>query len=218
VCGEIPAVIGWVLQGWSDPGGGISVSSFDVRVFAIRRRAGRMSFEVRWRVAGRDRSRSFMTRALADSYRAELVRAARKGAGFDPATGEPARWAALGPETVTWYQHAVAYTEMKWRHLAPHSRASLADALATITPLLTQETGRRAPDPTLRAALYGYAFNPQQRRSRAPDPGTASALAHPPRQTRSPVSVPRSTVPSAMPSSSGCCPLTPSGWCAGTHP
>jgi len=54
------------------------VSSFDVRVFAIRRRAGRMSFEVRWRVAGRDRSRSFMTRALADSYRAELVRAARK--------------------------------------------------------------------------------------------------------------------------------------------
>ena len=153
------------------------MSSFDVRVFAIRRRAGRMSFEVRWRVAGRDRSRSFMTRALADSYRAELVRAARKGAGFDPATGEPARWAALGPVTVTWYQHAAAYTEMKWRHLAPHSRASLADALATITPLLTQETGRRAPDPTLRAALYGYAFNPQQRRSRAPDPGTASALA-----------------------------------------
>ena len=41
------------------------MSSFDVRVFAIRRRPGRMSFEVRWRVAGRDRSRSFMTRALA---------------------------------------------------------------------------------------------------------------------------------------------------------
>ena len=153
------------------------MSSFDVRVFAVRRRAGRMSFEVRWRVAGRDRSRSFMTRALADSYRAELVRAARKGAGFDPATGEPARWAALEPVTVTWYQHAVAYTEMKWRHLAPHSRASLADALATITPLLTRETARRLPDQTLRAALYGYAFNPQQRRSHAPDSGTASALA-----------------------------------------
>ena len=29
----------------------------------------------------------------------------------------------------------------------------------------------------LRAALYGYAFNPQRRRSGAPDPGTASALA-----------------------------------------
>ncbi len=104
------------------------MSSFDVRVFAIRRRAGRAAFEVRWRVAGRDRSRSFMTRALADSNRAELVRAARKGARFDPATGEPASWTAPGPEPVTWYRHAVAYAEMKWPQLAPHSRASLADA------------------------------------------------------------------------------------------
>ena len=55
------------------------MSSFDVRVFAVRRRAGRKASEVRWRVAGRDRSRSFMTRALADGYRAELVRAARRG-------------------------------------------------------------------------------------------------------------------------------------------
>ncbi|HLN70914.1 MAG TPA: hypothetical protein VK280_27040 [Streptosporangiaceae bacterium] len=37
------------------------MSSFDVRVFAIRRRPGRKTFEVRWRVAGRDRSRSFVT-------------------------------------------------------------------------------------------------------------------------------------------------------------
>jgi hypothetical protein len=78
--------------------------SFDVRVFAIRRRPGRAVFEVLWRVAGRDRSRSFMTRALTDSYRAELVRTARKGAGFNPATGEPAAWAASEPVTVTWYK------------------------------------------------------------------------------------------------------------------
>ena len=100
------------------------MSSFDVRVFAIRRRPGRKTFEVRWRVAGRDRSRSFVTRALADSYRAELVRAARKGLAFAPGTGEPESWAAPEPQPVTWYQHAVAYAEMKWPHLAPHSRAS----------------------------------------------------------------------------------------------
>ena len=134
------------------------MNSFDVRVFAIRRRPGRAAFEVRWRIAGRDRSRSFMTRALADSYRAELVRAARKGNGFDPATGEPAAWAVPEPVTVTWYQHAVAYAEMKWPHLAPHSRAT--DALATVTPLLTLQTRRRPPASRLRAAMYGYAFNP----------------------------------------------------------
>jgi hypothetical protein len=150
------------------------VRSFDVRVFAIRRRPGRTAFEVRWQVAGCDRSRSFMTRALADSYRAELVRAARNGAGFDTTTGEPAAWAT--PEPVTWYQHAVSYAQMKWPHLAPHSRASLADALATVTPLLTGETHRRPPSSTLRAALYGYAFN-AQRHSRTPEPDIASTLA-----------------------------------------
>ena len=67
---------------------------------------------------------------MADGYRAELVRAARKGLAFAPGTGEPESWAAPGPEPVTWYRHAVAYAEMKWPHLAPHSRASVADALA----------------------------------------------------------------------------------------
>jgi hypothetical protein len=141
---------------------------FDVRVFAIRRRPGRAAFEARWRVAGRDRSRSFITRALADSYRAELVRAARKGAGFDPGTGEPSAWAAAEPVTATWYQHAVGYAEMKWPHLAPHSRASLAEALATVTPLLSRESGRRPSASRLHAALYRCAFNPQ-RRSRISD-------------------------------------------------
>ena len=153
------------------------MSSFDVRVFAIRHRPGREAFEVRWRVAGRDKSRSFMTRALGDSYRAELVRAARRGVAFAPETGEPAAWAAAEPETVTWYQHAVAYAEMKWPYLAAHSRASVADALATVTPLLTREAGRRPPGQILRAALYGHAFNPQRRRCGAPGPDTASALA-----------------------------------------
>jgi len=85
------------------------VSSFDVRVFAIRRRPGRRVFEVSWRVTGGDKSRSFITRALADSYRAELIRAARRGLEFDPATGEPLAWAAPVPATVTWYQHAVGF-------------------------------------------------------------------------------------------------------------
>jgi hypothetical protein len=141
--------------------GGISMSSFDVRVFAIRRRPGRRVFEVRWRVADRDKSRSFMTRALADSYRAELISAARRGLDFDSATGKPTAWAAPEPVTVTWYEHAVAYSEMKWPRLAPHSRASLADALATVTPLLTRQTGRRPSASRLRAALYGHAFNPR---------------------------------------------------------
>jgi hypothetical protein len=115
---------------------------------------------VRWKAAGRGRSKSFVTRGLADSYRAELVRAARRGLDFDPVTGEPAMSAAPARPTATWHAHAVAYAAMKWPALSAHSRASLADALATITPALTRNAPRRPPAAVLRAALYACAFNP----------------------------------------------------------
>jgi hypothetical protein len=122
----------------------VFVNLFDVRIDAIRhRRNRRRPFEVRWHAAGRSRSKSFITRRLADSYRAELVRAARTGLEFDPATGEPVGWAAPQPAATTWYRHALAYTDMKWPELAAHSRASMAEALATVTPALTTATGQR---------------------------------------------------------------------------
>jgi len=78
------------------------MTGFDVSIYGIRRRP----FEVRWRAAGRVRSWSFLTRALADSYRAELVRAARTGLEWDPGTGEPATWNQPQPPAVTWHEHA----------------------------------------------------------------------------------------------------------------
>jgi hypothetical protein len=123
------------------------MNRFDVSVHAIRRRPGRRRpFEVRWRAAGRSKSKSFITRKLADSYRAELVRAARMGLEFDPLTGEPAPWNLPEPPMVTWYQQATAYAVMKWPSLAAHSRASVAEALATVTPALTRPDARSARD------------------------------------------------------------------------
>lgn len=136
------------------------MNGFDVRIHAMRRRRDRPRrlFEVRWHAAGRTRSRSFATSALADSYRAELVRAARRGLEFSPDTGEPARWTTPTQPTTTWLEHAVSYAAVKWPHLAPHSRASLADALATITPALTRTAPGAPPADVLRTALYRFAF------------------------------------------------------------
>ena len=149
------------------------MNRLDVSVYAIRRRAGRRrSFEVRWRAAGRSRSKSFTTRKLADSYRAELVRAARMGLDFDPLTGEPTAWNLPEPAIVTWYQEATAYAVVKWPSLAAHSRASLAESLATVTPALTRPGARDRPDQReLRTALYQHAFNP----ARPADPGSPAA-------------------------------------------
>ena len=151
------------------------MSAFDVRIHAIRRRPDRRRpFEVRWHAAGRARSRSFITRGLADSYRAELIRAARKGLDFSPGTGEPASWAAPEAATISWLEHAAAYAAMKWPLAAACTRAGIADALATITPALLTPGRGGPPAAVLRAALYGHAFNPARAGA---DPGPPAAVA-----------------------------------------
>jgi len=151
------------------------VSAFDVRIHAIRRRPDRRRpFEVRWHAGGRARSRSFITRGLADSYRAELIRAARKGLDFSPGTGEPASWAAPEAATISWLEHAAAYAAMKWPLAAACTRAGIADALATITPSLLTPGRDRPPAAVLRAALYGHAFNPARAGTDPSPPATAA--------------------------------------------
>jgi hypothetical protein len=150
------------------------MSAFDVRIHAIRRRPDRRPFEVRWHAAGRARSRSFITRALAEGYRAELIRAARRGLDFSPGTGKPASWATPEPATISWLDHAAAYAAMKWPLAAAHTRAGIADALATITPALLTPGRGGPPAAVLRRALYGHAFNPARAGA---DPGPPATVA-----------------------------------------
>ena len=153
------------------------MEAFDVQMHAIRRRPGRRRpFEVRWHAGGRARSRSFITRGLADSYRAELIRAARQGLDFSARTGEPASWATRLPATISWLDHAAAYAARKWPLAAAHTRAGIADALATITPPLLTPGRDRPPAAILRGALYGHAFNPA-RAGTDPGPADTAALA-----------------------------------------
>jgi len=84
-------------------------------------------------------------------------------------TGEPTSWAAREPTTMSWLEHAAAYAAMKWP-LAAHTRAGIADALATITPADSTPGRGRPPAAVLRAALCGHAFNPARADS---NPGSA---------------------------------------------
>lgn len=136
-------------------------TSYDVRVWEIatyKRKSGNR-YRVRWAVAGKERSRTLTTRKLADSFRADLISAARRGEAFDTATGLPLSLTPVdnGP---TWYEHARAFAAMKWHHLAPRSRLSLADGLTAITPALTREGPGRPSDSDIRSALRTFAFRP----------------------------------------------------------
>src|SRR5690242_4848230 len=112
-------------------------TSYDVRVWAVKtyeRRNGR-TYGVRWSVAGKPFHKTYRTKALADAARADLLSRTRQGEPFDVATGLPV--SKLPVETgPTWYAHACAFIDSKWPRLAPKSRKSLAEALATITPAL----------------------------------------------------------------------------------
>ncbi len=159
------------------------MSTYSVRVWAIREHKGRdpktgkarSTYRVRWQVAGKDFGKSFQTRALAESFRSKLVVAQREGVAFDEATGLPEPM-ARELNSRTWYEHAVAFVDMKWPRAAGKHRRSIAESLATVTPALLS-TDRGAPDaPTMRRALYGWAFNKTRRTAGSPPDDLAAAI------------------------------------------
>ena len=65
----------------------------------------------------------------------------------------------------SWLRHAIEFVDIKWPHSSPKHRVSIAESLATITPVFLT-TDRGAPDAlALRSALYGWAFNKVRRES-----------------------------------------------------
>jgi integrase len=152
------------------------MDSYDIRFWDIKKLGSGAAarYRVRWTVNGREHSKSFQARPLADGFLTGLKDAVRDRRPFDPRTGLPEA-EVTEDEAVTWYAHARAYTEAKWPNLAPVSRRSVAEALVTVTIALSKkEPG--APDPkVLRQALFSWAFNPATRDT-TPPPRIAVAL------------------------------------------
>jgi integrase len=147
-------------------------TTFDVRVWAVTKRSRRdgPKYRVRWVVTGKEWHDTFSTRALADRFRSDLISATRRGEAFLIATGRPMSWQRSEITTISWYEHACAYVDMKWPHAAGKSRQGIAESLATVTPALLLTTKSRPSATGLRAALYGWSFNARARASGPPPP------------------------------------------------
>ena len=146
------------------------MSTYDVKVWDPRKigDTAKGRWRVRWAVAGREHCRSFAAKPLADGFAAGLKDAIRDRRPFDEKTGLPAQ-PGRAAESRSWYDHARAYTDMKWPHLAATSRRSAAEALTTLTEALAPRR-RGAPEPeVLRRALFAWAFNPGTRNLSPPD-------------------------------------------------
>jgi integrase len=145
-------------------------SSFNVRVWKVdkRPRASGTSYRLRWAVADKRHTRTFATAALADSERAALLSAARRGEAFDVETGLPL---ARVPDdrNTTWWEWSQQFVDAKWPDLAPRSRRSVAEALMAPTLVLTASGLRGEPTAKeLRSAMFGWAFNTPVREAGPP--------------------------------------------------
>jgi integrase len=131
------------------------LSSYNVRVHELKARPDRKSrpWRLRWSVDATVFERRYATKALADSFRVELLKAMRRGEAFDEGTGLPESH-VRAQMRVTWYQHARAYAEMKWPGAAPKSRKSMVEGLVTVATALVTPGKSYAEAETLRRALF----------------------------------------------------------------
>ncbi len=153
--------------------------SHDVQFWKLahlpKKKGRKRSHGVRWVVAGKLFSKWLEYDAQADSFRSLLIQAARKGEGFDTATGLPESL-AREQQAITWFDLACRFVDLKWARSAGKTRRGIADALATVTSAMV--TTSRVPEPkTLRAVLYRWAFHTAHREAITLDAEQAAALA-----------------------------------------
>jgi integrase len=153
-------------------------TTYEVQIWSIRVRPGKRgtSYVVRWGVAGQQKTETFRTRALADSFRADLLKATRGGEPFDIASGRPVAQLAQAPEELGWFAFACEYADMKWASASPNSRVGIAETLAVVTPVLLDGEAGAPTTKALRAAMYRWAANSQLRKAGPPPKEHASTV------------------------------------------
>lgn len=142
------------------------MKSYKVAVWklSVNRSAKKPTHLVRWTVDGQPFHESYKTKALADRFRSQLLRAADKGEPFDTVTGLPDSLRG-GKAALTFLDLAVKYVDVRWAEASAKQRDSMTDALATVVPVLVKP-GRGRPGPeVLRRALRSYVL-PVPRRER----------------------------------------------------
>ncbi|MFC7480124.1 tyrosine-type recombinase/integrase [Luedemannella flava] len=139
-------------------------TTYDVRLWKTKVYKGvrKTGYYVRWSVAGREWSEAFQNSTLADSFRSELVAAARRGEAFDIETGLPVSMRRANRE-MSWYDFACAFVDLKWPRVAATTRRTHAEALTAITASLLAGTRGKPDDKLIRHALCRWAFNTNRR-------------------------------------------------------
>ncbi|MEV4391228.1 tyrosine-type recombinase/integrase [Nonomuraea sp. NPDC049607] len=151
-------------------------TTYDVKLGQIQRRFNNSTpaYIARWRVAGKERSKSFRTKGLAYAFMSDLRQATKVGEEFDLGTGLPVSKCARRSSGPSFLQFAQAYVLRRWNSTAPRTRETDAYALLSLIPVLVTDAPHRPADGELREVLRIHALLPEKRRA---DLTTAQAVA-----------------------------------------
>jgi len=150
-------------------------TSYNVKVWAIqtRYRTGPKGKRVparhivRWMVEKERFDKTFRHHSQADSFRSDLVSAAKGGEPFDDETGLPLR-AKAKVRRLRWFQFSCDYVDMKWDDSSPKYRSSIADSMSAITLAMLRPGVDTPPVKDLSLALR-RAYNKKLRGSARPE-------------------------------------------------
>ncbi|MBU6530183.1 tyrosine-type recombinase/integrase [Streptomyces mayonensis] len=152
------------------------MKSYKVAIWklSINRSAKKPTYLVRWSVDGQPFHESHKTKALADRFRAKLLRAADKGEPFDTVTGLPDSLRG-GKVALSLLDLALRYIDARWTEASAKQRDSMTDALATVLPALVKPVRGRPAPADLRRALRSYVLPPPRRDRERPEETAAAA-------------------------------------------
>ncbi len=145
-------------------------STYDVRIYKtdVYRGARTTTYKVRWAVGKKRFKNPFKTAALAESFRSDLVAAARKGEAFRLGDGLPVSLARSNSD-LGWYDFACAFVDMKWPRAAATTRRTHAEAMTAVTVAMLADKRGKPDDKLIRKALSRWGFNTAQRQSNCPE-------------------------------------------------
>ncbi|MFK0167507.1 tyrosine-type recombinase/integrase [Streptomyces sp. NPDC090306] len=135
---------------------------------SVNRSAKKPTHLVRWSVDGEPFHESYKTKALADRFRAQLLRAADKGEAFDTITGLPDSLRG-GKVALSFLELAVKYVDARWPEASAKQRDSMTDALATVLPTPAKALRGRPTPVVLRRALRSFLLPPPRRDRERPE-------------------------------------------------
>ncbi|MEV0150370.1 MULTISPECIES: tyrosine-type recombinase/integrase [unclassified Nonomuraea] len=142
-------------------------TTYDVKLSQIQQRSNRgmPTYVARWRVAGKEKSKSFRTKGLANAFMSDLRQAAKAGEEFDVVTGLPVSMLAPQSSGPSFLEFAQTYVLRRWSTSAARTRETDAYALLTLVPVLVSDAPRRPSTEELREVLRIHALLPEKRRA-----------------------------------------------------